>query len=200
VNRAHSLLLYLRSRRVAVTLAVGVAATAALWALAIELDRFDVHRILGLYAVVACIAAAGHGLAGPDTGLDRTAAVDWRPRRATHILLVIAVTLGIAAATALTGRTLGSLGEIARNSVGSGGLLALAAATIGATHAWIPAVVWAALAPRLLYDLWPSPDPSGLAEVVTWPVQAAASTPAAVTAVILGVVGAAAYTLRGPRP
>jgi hypothetical protein len=185
---------------VAVTLAVCVTATATLWALAVELERFNADRILGLYAVVACVAAAGHGLAGPDTGLDRTAAVDWRPRRAAHILLVMAVTLGIASATALTGRMLGPIGEIARNAVGIGGVLALAAATLGAARAWIPAVLWVGLAPRLLYDFWPSPDPPAMAQVVTWPIQAAASGPAVITATVLGVAGVAAYALAGPRP
>jgi hypothetical protein len=174
--------------------------TAVLWMLATALDTPQTDRVLGLYAVVACVAAAGHGLAGADLDLDRSGAVAWWPRRAAHVALVVAAAFASAAATALTGRTLGPVGEIARNAVGWGGVLALSAVALGAARAWIPVVVWAGVAPRLLFDFWPTPDPPAVAQVLTWPIQAAASGPAVVTAVILGVVGGAAYAMAGPRP
>jgi hypothetical protein len=142
---------------------------------------------------------AGHGLAGADLDLDRTGAIDWRPRRAAHIAAIVAASFAIAASTVLTGRMLGPMGEIARNAVGLGGVLALSAVMLGATRAWIPAVLWAGLAPRLLHDFWPSADPPAMAQAVTWPIQAAASDAALITAVVLGVAGVAAYSLAGPR-
>jgi hypothetical protein len=199
VIRSRPLLLYLRSRRATATVTVGLATTAALWAMATRLDTRDTDRLLGLYAVVACVALAGRGLAGADLDLDRAGAIDWRPRRAAHVALVVGASFGIAAASVLTGRMLGPVGEIARNAVGLGGVLALAAATLGATRAWIPVVLWAGVAPRLIYDFWPAPDPPAFAQALTWPIQAAASAPAVITAVVLGLAGVAAYAIAGPR-
>jgi hypothetical protein len=193
------LLLYVRSRRVASSLTAAVSSTAVLWAVGAAVDEPAGARVLGLSAVAVGAAVAGPGLAGADVDLERTAAIDWRPRRVAHVALVVAATLGIVAATALTQHPLGRVPEVARNAVGAGGLLALAATGLGASRAWIPPVLWATTAVQVLERFWPT-NPPGHAQVVTWPAQPAGSGPAMATALALGVVGTAAYAALGPRP
>ncbi|MGH9212505.1 MAG: hypothetical protein ACRD2C_17795 [Acidimicrobiales bacterium] len=190
----------MRSRRVAETLTAAAGATALLWAVATALDDPGVDRTLGLSAAVVGAAVAGHGLAGADTDLERTAAIDWRPRRAAHVALVVAAVLGIVAATALTGHSLGQVGGVARNAVGACGLVALAATTLGASRAWVPPILWAMAAPGILHQFWPTPGEPGYAQVLTWPDQPAASGAAVITAVVLGAAGTGAYAILGPRP
>jgi hypothetical protein len=197
-RQAHPLLLYVRSRHVAATLAAALSSTAVLWALAVALDDPEAARVLGPSAVAVGAAVAGPGLAGADIDLDRTAAMDWRPRRLTHVALVVAAALGIVAATALTEHPLGPVAQVARNAVGVGGLVALAATGLGASRAWIPPLLWAMTATQVLERFWPTSDPPRYAQVVTWPAQPAASGPATITAVVLGVVGTAVYAALGP--
>jgi hypothetical protein len=89
---------------------------------------------------------------------------------------------------------------MARNAVGAGGLLALAATTLGASHAWIPPALWAMAAPHVLHQFWPTAPPPVDAQILTWAAQPAASDPALIAAVVLGIVGTAAYAAIGPRP
>jgi hypothetical protein len=200
VRRAHPLLLYVRSRHVAAALTAAVSTTAALWALAAALNDPATARVLGLSAVAGGAAVAGPGLAGADIDLDRTGAIDWRPRRAAHVALVIAAALGIVAATALTEHPLGPIPEVARNAVGAGGLLALAVTSLGASRAWIPLVLWAMTTTQVLEQFWSTSNPPGYAQIITWAAQPAESGPAIITAVVLGVAGTAAYAALGPRP
>jgi hypothetical protein len=195
----HPLLLYVRSRRAAAALTAAVSSTAAVWALAAALNDPAATRVLGLCAVAGGAAVAGPGLAGADVDLDRTAAIDWRPRRAAHIALVIAAALGLVAATTLTKYPLGPIPEVARNAVGAGGLLALAVTSLGASRAWIPLVLWAITATQLLEGFWSAANPPGYAQIITWAAQPATSGPATITAVVLGIAGTVAYAGLGPR-
>jgi hypothetical protein len=152
-----------------------------------------------LSAVAGGAALAGPGLAGADIDLDHTAAIDWRPRRAAHVALIVAATLAIVGATALTEHPLGPIAEVARNAVGAGGLLALAVTSLGASRAWVPIVAWAMTATQILERFWSTTDPPGYAQIITWAAQPATSGSAKVTAVVLGVVGTVAYAALGPR-
>jgi hypothetical protein len=161
-------------------------------------ERAD-GRMLGALPVVLGVAAGGPGLAGADPQLERSAALDWRPRRAAHVAGVVAVVFAAVAATALIGHRLGPLAELARNAVGAGGLLALAAAGLGAGRAWIPPLAWATAAPPVLDRFWPTRSPPLGAQVVTWPAQPAGSAAALLAAVACGVAGTAAYAVWGAR-
>jgi hypothetical protein len=188
------LTLYLRSRAVPVALAATVGSTLALWGLDRWIDAPQVRDPLALLAVLAGAAAFAPGLAGADVLLDRTAAIAWPPRRAAHVLLAGALVLGAVAATALT-----PTGTLARNVTGLTGLVALGAATLGATRAWLPPAGWT------LLSLWFTP-PIGLPPTeptwkvaLTWMVQPPPTTLATVTAVTLGATGTLAYAFLGPR-
>jgi len=189
------LALYLRSRSAPLAAAAAVGSVAALW----SIDRATDHRaarVLALLAVVAATLAAGPGLAGADVDLDRTAAIPWPPRRAAHLVAAGAAVVGVVAATWLTGDQLAPAAQVARDAVGMTGLLALGAATLGASQAWVPPLSWTLLAWTVTALPWPSPATSR--QVLTWMLQPTEATPATVTALVLGATGVLAYAVLGP--
>jgi hypothetical protein len=189
------LLLYLRSRQVPAALAAAVGSVAVLWWLGQATHDPTVDATLGLLAVAAGTAAAGAGLAGADIDLDRSAAIAWPPRRAAHVIAVGGAIVGIVAATALTGDQLAPARQIIRDAAGMSGLIALGAATLGASRAWVVPLTWTFLA-----LLWVPAAAATYQQVLTWMLQPAASVPAAITTSVLGVTGVLAYAILGPRP
>jgi hypothetical protein len=189
------LVLYLRSRKVPLAVAAAVGSVAALW----SIDRATDHRVAGvlaLQAVVAAALAAGPGLAGADIDLDRTAAIPWPPRRAAHVVAAGAAVVGIVAATWFTGEQLAPAAQVTRDAIGMTGLIALGAATLGASQAWIPPLSWTLLSWTAMALPWPSP--ATYRQVLTWMLQPAEATPATVTALVLGATGVLAYAVLGP--
>jgi hypothetical protein len=189
------LLLYLRYRQVPAALAAAVGSVAVLWWLSQATDDPTLHATLGLLAVAAGTAAVGTGLAGADIDLDRSAAIAWPPRRAAPVVAVGGAIIGIVAATALTGDQLAPARQIVRDAVGMSGLVALGAATLGASRAWAVPLTWILLVP-----LWVPAAGATYQQVLTWMLQPAASAPAAITASVLGATGVLAYAILGPRP
>ena len=188
------LVLYLRSRSLPLAVAAAVGSVAAMWSVNLATD----HRTAGLLALLAVVAAtlaAGPGLAGSDIDLDRTAAIPWPPRRAAHVVAAGAAVIGVVTATWLTGEQLAPAAQVTRDAVGMTGLTALAAATLGASHAWMPPLTWTMLA-----LLWAPPATAPYQQVLAWMVQPAHTTPATVTALVLGAGGLVAYAVLGPRP
>jgi hypothetical protein len=189
------LVLYLRSRKVPLAVAAAVGSVAALW----SIDRATDHRVAGvlaLQAVVAAALAAGPGLAGADIDLDRTAAIPWPPRRAAHVVAAGAAVVGVVAATWFTGEQLAPAAQVTRDAIGMTGLIALGAATLGASQAWIPPLSWTLLSWTVMALPWPSP--ATYRQVLTWMLQPAQATPATVTALVLGATGVLAYAVLGP--
>lgn len=172
------LTLYLRARAVPAALGVMLIATAGFWAV----DVPDV-RLLVL-AIGLGVGAAAGGLGGHDIDLDRTAAIAWLPRRALHLMAITAIMSGLLFAT-----DLGTTEVIVRDCVGLTGLAALGATVLGRQLAWSPPVTWTLCSVALSV-----PD-----EVVNWMLQPSGTTAATLTAAVLGVTGAAAYTVFGPR-
>jgi hypothetical protein len=189
------LLLYLRSRQVPAALAAAVGSVAVLWWLSQATDDPTVHATLGLLAVAAGTAAAGTGLAGADIDLDRSAAVAWPPRRAAHVIAVGGAIIGIVAATALTGDQLAPARQTVRDGVGMSGLVALGAATLGASRAWVVPLTW-----TLLVLLWVPAADATYQQVLTWMVQPTDTAAATNAALVLGATGVLAYAILGPRP
>jgi hypothetical protein len=173
----------------------GWGSVAVLWWLSQATDDPTLHATLGLLAVAAGTAAAGTGLAGADIDLDRSAAIAWPPRRAAHVVAVGGAIIGIVAATALAGDQLAPARQIVRDAVGMSGLVALGAATLGASRAWVVPLTW-----TLLVLLWVPAAGATYQQVLSWMLQPAASAPAAITASVLGVTGVLAYAILGPRP
>jgi hypothetical protein len=75
------------------------------------------------------------------------------------------------------------------------GLVALGAATLGASRAWVVPLTW-----TFLVLLWAPGAAATYQQVLAWMLQPAASAPAAITASLLGVTGVLAYAILGPRP
>jgi hypothetical protein len=194
------LVLYLRSRQVPAALAAAVGSVAVLWSVSQATDDPTARATLALLAVAAGTAAAGSGLAGADIDLDRTAAIRWPPRRAAHVVAAGAAVMGMVAATAFTGDQLAPAAQVTRDAIGMSGLIALGAATLGASRAWVPPLTWTLLAWSHPVLSWPSPATATYQQVLTWMLQPADTTPAIVTALILGVTGVLAYAVLGPRP
>jgi hypothetical protein len=172
-----------------------VGGVAVLWSLSQATDNPDNPAALAALAAVTGAAAAGPGMAGADIDLDRAAAIAWPPRRALHVLTAAVVVVGIIAATALTGDQLAPVRQIVRDAVGLSGLTALGAATLGASRAWIPPLAW-----TILTLLWAPPGTALHQQVLAWMLQPAHTTPATVTALVLGAGGVLSYALLGPRP
>jgi hypothetical protein len=194
------LTLYLRSRSAPAALAAALGTTAALWWLHHTIDHPQPRQLLALLAAVAGTAAIAPGLAGADHDLDRTAAIAWPPRRAAHITTGAAIVAGLIAATGLTGDPLAPASPIARDVIGLGGLVALGAATLGATRAPLVPVTWSLLVLRFSPAMGGTPPARpGYTQALTWMIQPAATTSATAAAVLLGVAGALAYAVFGPR-
>ncbi|HEX6351635.1 hypothetical protein [Actinophytocola sp.] len=176
------LVLYLRSRQVLVGAATAVACAAGITALASE-------SMVTLFTVAVVTSVAATGLAGPDPALERTAALDWRPRRVAHVAL-------IAVAAALLG-TIGPATEtevLVRNAIGLTGLAALGVTVLGGGLAWCLPMVWTVVA--LSVSMAGRPP---VAPLVTWPLQPPDTTAATVAAGGLGIGGLLVYAVRGPR-
>lgn len=189
------LVLYLRSRSLPLAVAVAAAGVVALW----SIDRATDHRMAGMLAPLAVIAAtlaAGPGLAGADIDLDRTAAIAWPPWRAAHVVAAGVAVIGIVTALWLAGGQPAPAARVTRDAIGMTGLIALGAATLGANHAWIPPLSWTLVSWIVMALPWPSPATHR--QVLTWMLQPADATPAAVTALALGATGVLAYAALGP--
>ncbi|HEV8556218.1 MAG TPA: hypothetical protein VGR06_07470 [Actinophytocola sp.] len=184
------LTLYLRSRSVPAALAAVIAGTAALWWLGTTIDDPRIRDTLALLAALTGVAATAPGLAGADPDLDRTAAIAWPPRRAMHVILAGAIITGLA--------TLTHAGPVLRDVTGLIGLLALGVATIGASRAVLLPVIWTVFALRFTAPLGTPPTGPGYQVMLTWMVQPGHTTPATVTAVLLGLAGTVTYSVRGP--
>jgi hypothetical protein len=193
------LTLYLRARRVPLALASAVGSTAAVWSIATAAGPAAADVPLGLHAVLAAVMAAGPGLVGQDVDLDRTAAIAWPAWRAAHVLAAAAAVTGIVVATALAGEQLAPAGQVIRDVSGVAGLVAVGAATVGASRSWIVPLAWTLLAQVLLSSTWSATAGPRQLQVFTWMFQPAESTSATVTAVVLGVTGILTYAVFGPR-
>jgi hypothetical protein len=153
-------------------------------------DGPHVQMMLAMFAVAVVTAVTATGLAGADPALDRTGAVDWRARRAAHVVAIgtLATVLGLVAGPPAATEV------VVRGAVGLTGLAALGATLLGSGLAWCLPVVWTVAAISALSARVPPPAP-----LVTWPVQPPDTTAAMVAACVLGAVGLLVYAVRGPR-
>lgn len=182
------LVLYLRSRQVVAGAGIALACVAGLGLLAA--DSPGLRLVQAVFAVVVVTSVTATGLAGPDPALDRTASLDWRWRRATHVVAVgaLAAVLGVVAGPPAPAAI------VLRDAVGLAGLAALGATVLGAGLAWCLPVGWAVAAVAALMASEPA-----VAPLLTWPVQPPGTTSATVAAWALGLAGLLVYMARGPR-
>jgi hypothetical protein len=146
--------------------------------------------MLTVFAVAVVCAVTATGLAGADPALERTAARDWRVRRATHVVAIggLAVVLGVTAGPPVATEV------VVRDAVGLTGLAAVGATVLGGGLAWCVPVAWSVVAMSAFLASQPTPAP-----LVTWPFQPAGTTAATIVAGVLGLAGLLVYALRGPR-
>ncbi|MFC4858225.1 hypothetical protein [Actinophytocola glycyrrhizae] len=184
------LVLYVRSRGAAASTGIALAAAAALGGLAAAGEAGFTRTVLTLFAVTVVVSVAATSLAGPDPALERTAALDWRWRRAVH-----AVAVGVlASAVALLGVVTDVPSDVVvRNATGLAGLAALGVTVLGGGLAWCLPMGWAVTAVTAALATRTPPAP-----LLTWPVQPSGTGAATVAACVLGAVGLTAYALAGP--
>jgi hypothetical protein len=193
------LVLYLRSRAVPASAAAVLGCAVALWALGLAIDHRQGRALAALLVASAATTAIGHGLAGPDYDLDRTAAIAWPPRRAAHVVAAVATVIAALAATALAGEQMTHAGQLARNVAGLTGLLALGAVVLGATQAPLLPLIWTIPALWWAPPMAQPPTRPAYKVMLTWMVQPADARAATVAAVVLAAAGAAAYAVLGSR-
>jgi len=191
-----ALTLYLRSRAVPTTAAAVLGCTLALWALGLAVDHPLGRALAALLITLAATTAIGHGLAGPDHDLDKTAAIAWLPRRAAHIIVAGTAVLGLLATPALAGEQMTDAGQLLRNVAGLTGLVALGAVVLGAARAPLIPVVWTLL---VLGSASEPPTQPTYKVMLTWMVQPAETRTAMVAAITIAVAGSLSYALLGSR-
>ncbi|WP_285551498.1 hypothetical protein [Actinoplanes regularis] len=187
------LLLYLRSRRAPMALAMAGGCTALMWSLwMVFSDSRDAGPELVVLTVLLLVAALTTTLVSPDGALERTAALSWPPRRAAHLMTALLLVVALLAATLVTPARFGPASLVARDAAGLLGLTALGATVISPSRSWFVPLGW-----TLAAILFPRSEGT-LGPVLTWQTQAPGSGAAVVTALLLGVGGLVAYTVAGP--
>ncbi|TDV51923.1 hypothetical protein [Actinophytocola oryzae] len=182
------LVLYLRSRQVAAGAVGGIACVVVLGVLAGDSDSF--RLLLGIFGLVAVTSVTAVGLAGQDPALERTAALDWRWRRATHVVAIggLTVLLGVVAGPPVATEI------VVRDGIGLTGLAALGVTVLGSGLAWCVPMAWTVVAVGARMANEPPAAP-----LVTWLLQPTGTAAASLAAGVLGITGLLVYSLRGPR-
>ncbi len=187
------LVLYLRSRRAPLALAVTVGCAVLMWSLwAVASRSREVGLPLVILTVLLMVSALTPTLVSPDAALDRTAALPWAPRRAAHVLAAMLVVVGLLAVTLVTPATFSPGLLVVRDTVGLLGLTALGATVLSPARSWFVPLGW-----TLAAILFPESE-THLQQALTWQAQDPRSGAAAATAVALASAGLLAYTLIGP--
>lgn len=180
--------LYLRSRQLALGAGVALAAVVGLGLLAGA--NPESRLLLAVFAVTVGVAVTASGLAGPDAALERTAALDWRWRRAAHVV----ATGGLTSALCVLAGPQAATEVLVRDAIGLSGLAALGAAVLGGGLAWWVPLVWVVAAMSMFMTSQPPVAPA-----LTWPFQPPDTPAATVAAGVLGLAGLLVYAVRGPR-
>jgi hypothetical protein len=153
--------------------------------------RIPVVMVAPLLAAVLL----GPSLAGADETLERSVAVRWPLIRIGHLTAASALILAALLASGFPEPAVYGLHALARNTLGCVGLVAGAAALLGARLAWLPAFVYICG----IYAAAPPRD-GGWEEVWAWPAQPSNTAVSWLTALAAFTLGAALYTRRGAQP
>ncbi|MFC7531411.1 hypothetical protein [Actinoplanes sp. GCM10030250] len=137
----------------------------------------------------------GPTLAGPDELLERSLPVRWRLIRTGHLLGAAAAILAALAAAGLPDPGIYGVYALGRNTLGCIGLIAGAAALLGARLAWVPAFSYVCA----VYAAAPARD-GGWEDVWAWPVQPSTADLSWPTALAAFTIGATLYIRSGARP
>ncbi|MDT9688124.1 hypothetical protein Q5762_07110 [Streptomyces sp. P9(2023)] len=191
------LALYARSRTLpgAVAALLGTAAAAA-WSASWLQSGFD-HAGRAPVVVLGPLLAAstiGTSLYAASDELDRTATRPWPPRRLAHLLALTALAVALLALAVPGHPEEFGAPAIVRNTLGSVGVTAAAAALFGARPSWLPMTAYVGS----VYVAAP-PEPGGTAALWAWPMQPGPQPGAWAVALGAFAGGTALYTWRGAR-
>ncbi|MER6911648.1 hypothetical protein ABT354_08260 [Streptomyces sp. NPDC000594] len=192
-------LLYARSRRVPVTLAVlTAAALLTFWWGDPPSGRGPAFPGPAAWAWLAgpllAAVAIGAALHSDSAELDRTAArPGWLPR-AAQLLGLTVFAVAAAAVTSPLSEEGATLATTARVLLGAVGLAAAGAVPLGARLSWLPPLAYLVTVPLV------GPLPEGSPVVWSWPLRPDGDTGAWLTALALLAAGTALAAWRGPRP
>lgn len=199
-GRGAGLSLYVRSRALpgAVAALLGTAAAAAWSASWLQsqpgLDHAARVPVVALAPLLAA-SVIGTSLYAASEELDRTATRPWPRRRTAHLLALTALAVAVLA-LAVPGRPELFGGQaIVRNTLGSVGVTAAAAALIGARQSWLPMTAYIGTV-----SLAAPAAPGGAAALWAWPMQPGPQPGAWAMAAGAFAGGAALYAWRGARP
>ncbi|WP_405563631.1 hypothetical protein OG418_02970 [Streptomyces phaeochromogenes] len=187
------LTLYARSRQIPASLAAVVIGAVAVWALARDGSSGPGDPKLPALILTTGAMAVSVGLGGQDLALDRTAAIRWVPRRAAHVLLAGAAVAGVLLTVQTMGVSMATTAFVVRDGAGLMGLVALGAALSGSQYAWTPPFAW------LSFVFFAPPPTSAPMQVAMWMLLPPGTAAGTWTALVLTVVGTAAYAVAGPR-
>jgi hypothetical protein len=183
------LVLHLRARHAPAVAVASVATTACAWVgWFLASDTRQVGPLTTAVAIMLVAVAASQTFAGADESLDRTAAVSWPRLRAAHLLVVFLLLVGLFTVSLATPAQFGPFDFVVRNAAGLLGLTALGAVVLGAQRAWFVPVAWCVIAIPYSGDT----SHRGL-QILTWMNQPVDVTASTVTAIVLAVVGSAAF-------
>lgn len=192
--------LHLRARGIPVFVA-GLLVTAALAAVTADWlasrAYFDGPGARVPVVALAPLLAAlllGPTLGGADETLERSLPTPWRLIRFGHLAAAILATALALTAAGLPDPAIYGVHALARNTIGCVGLVAGAAALLGARLAWVPAFGYVCG----VYAAAPARD-GGAEELWAWPVQPSTADASWWAALIVFAVGAAAYTRYGAK-
>ncbi|WP_030744801.1 hypothetical protein [Streptomyces sp. NRRL F-5135] len=185
--------LYARSRQIPASIAAVVIGAVAVWALGRDGGEGPGDPRLPVLVLAAGAMAASIGLSGQDLALDRTAAIRWVPRRAAHVLLAGAVVAAVLLAVQAVGGDMATTAFVVRDTAGLMGLAALGAALSGGQYAWTLPFAW------LSFTFFAPPPTSTPMRMATWMLLPPGTAASTWTALVLAVVGTAAYAVGGPR-
>jgi hypothetical protein len=185
-------LLYLRSRRVPLSLAAALVGAGVVWGLCLAFaEERDATPMVVVITVLLMVAVLSPTLAGPDEDLERTASIRWPWRRGVHLLAGLVVVLVVLLATLHTGARFGPAALVTRDAVGLLGLTALCATVVGAARSWFLPLGWTTVA-----AIYPQDGTWGA--VATWQGQPPDTGGATLTAAALALTGLIAYSIAGP--
>ncbi|MEV5541969.1 hypothetical protein AB0L13_34550 [Saccharopolyspora shandongensis] len=170
-----------------------LVSTAAVWALGRWSGDPPTTARLVIAGLALGISVGAVGLGGADAALDRTAALRWPPRRAGHVVALVAVVGGVFVVAQAIGEQLVPNLVIVRNCAGFAGLAGFGAALLGTARGWWLPLGWA------LPAALPLPQDTAVMQVLAWPMAEAGATAATSTATALAVLGTLTYAIRGYR-
>jgi hypothetical protein len=187
------LTLYARSRQIPASLAAVVISAVAVGALARDGGGGPGDPRLPVLVLATGVMAVSIGLSGQDLALDRTAAIRWVPRRAAHVLLCGAVVGTVLLTVQAMGEDMATTAFVVRDSAGLMGLVALGAVLSGGQYAWTLPFAW------LSFSFFAPHPTSAPMQVASWMLLPPGTAAGTLTALVLAVVGTAAYAVAGPR-